>query len=71
MHDDRKEWFKGMAYIDGTPVEELDNQNASLEVKLAKAITFTIQVFRYARKRGDGDLAEQARATLTELAREE
>ena len=71
MHDDRKEWLKRMAYIDGTLIEELDNQNASLEVKLEKAITFTIQILRYAKKRGDGELAEQARATLTELTGEE
>ena len=37
-----------------------------LEVKLAKAITFTILALRYAKKKGDGDLAELARTTLAE-----
>ena len=38
MEKYEREWFKRMAYIDRTRIEDLGNQNASLKAKLAKAV---------------------------------
>lgn len=72
MKDGRKEWLKRMAYIDGTLIEELDNKNASLEEKLAKAVEIALEEcpFRYGTS-AYKDWWYDRRTTLAELKGEE
>ena len=59
--------YKHVASAIDTQWAESQDEIADLKAKLAKAVSFSESVVRYARKGGDGYLWDQARTTLAEL----